>query len=360
MNLRVTITDTLHDPQEIGGPPLIGRERAVATAAAAPHSIPAQDLLKAHVAGREGDRVRAITNTNRTRLRRWAISAGIVLLVHGAIVAAVVTWRKTVPFGPIVIDLEPAPAVSVVPTTGLPPEQARPNAAPEKPIDRAADKVEKTPASVDEKAGQRPTEGPRVTVAPGAEAESMPDTSTAPGGGSPSATRASPTMSGPIDLVVPNRRPTEQKGLLGPQYRLRFDKAEKARNEKGAVFGRPSNLTARHLHAPAAGAANGVIRNAAGLPVQVPASVQSGATRNAIGMLVQGSAGARGVGGVTVNHVHGTATNPIAQAGAVGARAAINGTGMGARPRTGTGLIGGPASKSTGVLNGTEIKPRHP
>ena len=51
-------------------------------------------------------------------------------------------------------------------------------------------------------------------------------------------------------------------------------------------------------------------------------------------MLVQGSAGARGVGGVTVNHVHGTATNPIAQAGAVGARAAINGTGMGARPGT--------------------------
>ena len=67
----------------------------------------------------------AFAATNPATLRRWAISAAVVVLVHGAIVAAVVTWRKaTVPAeppSPIVIELAPMPAAPTTQQATLPP-----------------------------------------------------------------------------------------------------------------------------------------------------------------------------------------------------------------------------------------------
>ena len=51
----------------------------------------------------------AFAITNQPNLRYWTISAAIVVLVHGAIAAAVLSWRNaTAPMerpGPVVIDL---------------------------------------------------------------------------------------------------------------------------------------------------------------------------------------------------------------------------------------------------------------
>jgi len=67
----------------------------------------------------------AFATTNPATLRRWAISAVVVVLVHGAIVTAVVTWRKaTVPAeppGPVVIELAPMPAAPTTEQAALPP-----------------------------------------------------------------------------------------------------------------------------------------------------------------------------------------------------------------------------------------------
>lgn len=51
---------------------------------------------------------------NRADLRRWASSAAFVLLMHGGIAVAVLTWSKLTspvnPTGPVMIDLAPLPA----------------------------------------------------------------------------------------------------------------------------------------------------------------------------------------------------------------------------------------------------------
>jgi len=56
----------------------------------------------------------AFATMNHANLHRWAISGAVVVLVHGAIAAAVMTWRNIIvpwqPPGPVVIDLAPAPA----------------------------------------------------------------------------------------------------------------------------------------------------------------------------------------------------------------------------------------------------------
>ncbi|TMJ99354.1 MAG: hypothetical protein E6G77_13100 [Alphaproteobacteria bacterium] len=79
----------------------------------------------------------AFAITNQPNLRHWTISAGIVVLVHGAIAAAVLSWRNaTAPMGrpgPVVIELAPMPAAppadqaTVPPATAPVPFLAQPN-----------------------------------------------------------------------------------------------------------------------------------------------------------------------------------------------------------------------------------------
>jgi hypothetical protein len=413
MNLRVDPKDdALNDLNEIESPSLTGEEQRVASAGEASHGgatpTGTADAL---------DKAAASTNRNRIRRRRWAISAAVVLLVHGVFVAAALRWRESLPFGPIVIKLAPAPEVSVAPPSDLPPEQGRPSAVPEKPVDKA----EKTPAGGDEKPGQKPSEEPRVTTLPPAagEGENRPETGAAPGGGVPAA-KPGGSVTGPIDLVVPQpNRLAEQKRLLEKQHRLRFGKAARAKGGKGPVIGAPSNV-ARPLSSFAGGQSRGAgapgggtVRNAIGMPVQVPAGARggngvpgtgqsspslTGAARNAIGIPtglakntvaapagspVQGtttkpigpgaaaqpsSLGASHPGGLGSNHptlganhpnatgtnAHSSASSPVGVPGT-----AINGTGM-TRPGTRTGVVGGAAKNSPGVLNGTSFRSRQP
>jgi hypothetical protein len=351
----------------------------------------------------------AIATKNPTHMRRWAISAAIVLLVHGVLVATVVTWRKTLPFGPIAIKLAPAPVVPVVPPTDLPLEQGKPAAAPEKPIERAEDKAERPAPPGDEKAVQRPAEEPRVTALPpvGTERENEPQVGAAPDETAP-ATKSRSVFDEPIQLVVP-----EQNRLLAKQHRLQFDKALKARTMRGTLMGNSLNspgslkIFAARQHMRAAGTPAGAVRNALGMPVQAPAvgrggnplqggyqasqpSGAGGIARNAIGtphgngaggpmatpvvggVVSQPNAGANRPSASGAPAPNATAANrpigvgastahtagPAAPSGATAAGAAINGTGMG-RPGTGTAVVGGPA-KNSGVLNGTTFKSKRP
>lgn len=365
MNLRVTIAGTQNAPRKMGGASQI-RARASAATDAAASEREASSIRSA------SDDERAISRTNHARWRRWTISAVIVMLLHGAIAAGVVIWRKTPQSAPVIIELAPG-SVSVVPATELP--DARPKPAPSNQATTGKD--DKNPAVNDADAAARPVPAPREAATPpaGADANSEPRALPAPGATSAPATGNNPSMSGPIDLVVPNRRPADQKGPFAQPHRPGLEGSERARAQKGAVFRRPSNVTARHSRAlmgNAPGAAP--VRNAAGLPVQAPAGVPSEAGRNAAGLPLPAPAGISGGdirnaiglpvptagaphGGAsgTTTVSRGAATKPVGAGGA-----ALNATGMATRQGLGAAAIGGPARRPTTGLNGSDFNARRP
>ena len=301
----------------------------------------------------------AFATTSPATLRRWAISAVVVVLVHGAIVAAVVTWRKaTVPAeppGPVVIELAPMPAAPTTQQAALPPapEQVPSSASPDKTAEKVEQKTEeKTAARGEEKAGPSQFEDSPPAV---------------PGGEASGAVQAGGGGVNPIDTRI------------GEQPRLRFKKGAKANDWTKAIMGRPSKSFAGRQQPLGPGTASGMARNAIGMLVQEPAgamgiqgSTAANATKNAVGATAMNT-----VGGTAA--VNGTATNAIGvnvpirtraprtnigqrginplASNATSSNASINGTSM-IRPASATAVIGGPAKNVAGAINGTAMRPR--
>src|SRR6516225_64949 len=107
----------------------------------------------------------AFATTNPATLRRWAISAVVVLLVHGAVATAVVTWRKATVSaeapGPIVIELAPMPAAPTTQQAALPPapEQVPSTASPDKTPEKVEQKAEEKTSERRGKSGAKPIRG---------------------------------------------------------------------------------------------------------------------------------------------------------------------------------------------------------
>ena len=301
----------------------------------------------------------AFATTNPATLRRWAISAVVVVLVHSTIVTAVVTWREaTVPAeapGPIVIELAPMPAAPTTQQAALPPapEQVPPTASTDKTPEKVEQKPqEKTAARGEEKAGPSQFEDSPPAV---------------PGGEASGAVQAGGGGVNPIDTRI------------GEQPRLRFKKGAKANDWTKAIMGRPSKSFAGRQQPLGPGTASGMARNAIGMLVQEPAgamgiqgSTAANATKNAVGATAMNT-----VGGTAA--VNGTATNAIGvnvpirtraprtnigqrginplASNATSSNASINGTSM-IRPASATAVIGGPAKNVAGAINGTAMRPR--
>ena len=319
----------------------------------------------------------AFATTDHANLRRWAISGAVVVLVHGAIAAAVMTWRNIIvpwqPPGPVVIELAPAPAAPTTQQAALPPapKQVPSIASPDKTPEKVEQKgEEKTAARGEEKAEPSQfEESPRVTapvtLAPPESAEegNRADTKAVPGGEAGGAVQAGGGGVNPIDTRI------------GEQSRQSFKKAAKANDWTKAIMGRPSkNFAARQqLRGP------GMARNAIGMLVQDPAgamgakgSTAANAAKNAVGVTAMNT-----VGGTAA--VNGTATNAIGvsvpirtraprtnfgqrgigplASNATSPNASINGTSM-IRPASATAVIGGPAKNVAGGINGTAMRPR--
>ena len=320
--------------------------------------------------------MRAFATTNPATLRRWAISAVVVVLVHGAIVAAVVTWRKATvpaePLGPVVIELAPMPAAPTTQHAALPPapEQSPSTASPDKTPEKVEQKAEeKTAARGEEKVEpSQLEESPPVTLAPpeGAEGGNRGDTKAVPGGEAGGAAQAA-SGGNPIDTRI------------GEQSRQSFKKAAKANDWTKAIMGRPSKNFAARQQPLGPGTGSGMARNAIGMLVQDPAgaigtkgSTAANAAKNAGGVTAMNTVG----GPAPVN---GTATNAIGvsvpirtraprtnigqrgigplASNATSSNASINGTSM-IRPASATAVIGGPAKNVAGAINGTAMRPR--
>ena len=86
--------------------------------------------------------------TDDIGLRRWVISGAIVVLAHGGIAAAMVTWREpsdpAEPAAAIVINLASVPVAPAILQTEIPPgpEQVMSEASPNRPVESVEEKIE--------------------------------------------------------------------------------------------------------------------------------------------------------------------------------------------------------------------------
>jgi protein TonB len=121
----------------------------------------------------------ALSPEDLADLRRWAICAAVVVLAHGGIAAAMVTWQEdeggSGPASGIVIEFAPVPLAANRPDIDVPPgpEQDASDASPNKPVEtleereKVEHKVEaKLEQKVDEKVDTKPVEEPPPEVAP--------------------------------------------------------------------------------------------------------------------------------------------------------------------------------------------------
>ena len=322
----------------------------------------------------------AFAATNPATLRRWAISAAVVVLVHSAIVAAVVTWRKArvpaEPPGPIVIELAPMPAAPTTQQAALPPapKQVPSTISPDKTPEKVEQKAEEKTAARGEEKAERSQfeESPPVTapviLAPPESAEegNRADTKGVPGGEAGGAAQAG-GGGNPIDTRI------------GEQSRQGFKKAAKANDWRKAIMGRPSKRFAARQPPLDPGTASGMARNAIGMLVQDPAgamgtkaSTAANATKNAVGRTAMNTVGgAAAVNGTAANAIgvskpirtRAPRTNigqrgiaPLASS-ATSPNASINGTSM-IRPASATAVLGGPAKNAAGAINGIAMRPR--
>src|SRR5271166_2699874 len=103
--------------------------------------------------------VAIVANHQSIHMRRWMLSAALVVFAHAAIVSAVFTWRKVIAPStvqtPIEINLTPEPISPVAPRP-VPPQPVTPPATSARPPAREAP----PPVSA-------PSPGNQATLAPG-------------------------------------------------------------------------------------------------------------------------------------------------------------------------------------------------
>jgi periplasmic protein TonB len=119
--------------------------------------------------------------TDDIGLRRWVISGAIVVLAHGGIAAAMVTWREpsdpAEPAAAIVINLAPVPVAPAMLQPEIPPgpEQVMSEASPNRPVESVEEKIEEKTEQkveaqlehkVEEKIEAKPVEEPPSEVPP--------------------------------------------------------------------------------------------------------------------------------------------------------------------------------------------------
>jgi hypothetical protein len=309
----------------------------------------------------------AFAGENRNYPRRWAISAVLVLVVHAGIAAGLATWRVVTkqpePFGPVVIELAPAPAVPASRQAVLPPppEQVIPNPLPDKPIEKFEEKTEEKPA---EKGGHKGEpiqveEQPRM-AAPGAPAAGGPSVKGGGVGGARPGAGSSGIESNPIDTRIAEPDPRARKAFkLKERKRPIIARSANpgARQQPHNPGGAPDivrNAIGIHPNAPGVTtktATGGAATNAVGSPL--PNAVAGGPTRNAIGATALNNPG---VVGANIGH---QGTGLVTSAGTAAPPAGINGTRM-IRPGSGANAIGGATKNSAGTINGTGVQSRQP
>jgi hypothetical protein len=292
--------------------------------------------------------VALVADHRSMHLRRWMISAGIVVLAHAGIASAVLTWR-TLSGGletqtPIEIRLTPE---SVTP----PPVATAPPAAPARPASKAPPEAPTT-AKREETIEAPPAEQlPRATspviVTPEDRAQREHDSLYANQG--PARGGQANPLSGPIDttLANPNLRPNISGATNDWRKAL-------LTHRRPIISGAQSSPRGPRV-ANGAGARNaiGVLEprtsgpDTAISPLRIPA--QNSGVAGAIGHTVTSGLGTAVEGPNRLS----PSIAPFAQPPGGG----LTGTGL-TRPGSGVGSVGGAAKIGTTGLNGSSFRPK--
>jgi hypothetical protein len=318
--------------------------------------------------------------------RRWGVSLAVALLLHAVIATVLVlAWRKFVPLnppGPVIVELPPpeaqANAEPVEPTFAtISADAGRSEVAERAAIDRPfAESSPRGKAAEESQPTFAGREGEGGLPAENA-AEKPAEVRTATGGGEPRPAPGAQIGGAPIDTrIVPSFGPPGKK----PARKLAHSLSPLAQPAKQA--GAPA--ASRRLSA----LPGSVVINAIGARVEdrvraamARANASGNGPRNAVGNTITTNAGNAAAGAaesVVINaagmavHVHPAVSPPANGSVGTGATAspgrmpaagvnggAVNGTGMG-RVATRGGTIGGPTRNIPGALNGTDFRPRHP
>jgi protein TonB len=206
-------------------------------------------------------------------LRRWAICGAIVVLTHGGIAAAMVSWRDSdeaaEPAAAIVIEFAPVPVAPAMPQMEIPPgpEQVMSDASPNKPTESLEEKIEekieqkveaKLEQKVEEKVDSKPVEEPPPEVAPAPDPEvavQPPQPQEVkqetpkrqeprpPDGGDPGGAHAGPARSDQLERGADVE--DADRGIAGAQQALSGDGAIPSRTRGGPGFLQPRPARAR-------------------------------------------------------------------------------------------------------------------
>jgi hypothetical protein len=285
-------------------------------------------------------------------LRRWMISAGIVVLAHAGIASAVLTWR-TLGGGletqaPIEIRLTPE-AVTPPPVATAPPASPARPAAPARPVTKTppeAPTTAKREETIEAPPGEQlPRATSPVIVTPEDRAQREHDSLYANQG--PARGGQANPLSGPIDTTLAN--PSLRPNIGGKSNDWRKALLTHRRPLGSGVQSRP-----RVANGAAVRNAIGVLEpgtstpNAAISPLRIPG--QGSGVAGAIG-----HAGTNALG-IQVENPNRPPRNiaPFAPAAPVGG---INGTGL-TRPGSSAATVGGAAQSGTTGLNGSSFRSR--
>jgi hypothetical protein len=289
------------------------------------------------------------TDHRSMHLRRWMISAGIVVLAHAGIVSAVLTWRtlsgSLETQTPIEIRLTPEPVTPHPVATAPPASPARP--AAKTPPD--APTTAKRDETIEALPGERlPRATTPVIVTPEDRAQREHDSLYADHG----PTRKGPVnpLSGPIDttLANPNLRPNLggtpndwRKALLTHRRPIGSGAPTGQHGPRVAIGVQTRNAIG--VLEPQANTLDAAIN-----PLRVPA--QNSGVAGAIGHTVTNGAGTavEGPNRLSPNIVPYMQTAP---------GGGLTGTGI-TRPGYGVSSVGGAAKAGTTGLNGSSFRPK--
>jgi protein TonB len=152
-------------------------------------------------------------------LRRWLISGAIVVLAHGAIAAAIVTWREEIepaePAAAIVVEFAPLPVAPANQEMDIAPgpEQVMSDASPDRPIEKP---VEETPPEV------KPAPNPEVPIQPPQEVQQETPQEPRPPAPTTSAPQAAPLETAAIPAAPVQGQATPKSSNAIPTWKTQI------------------------------------------------------------------------------------------------------------------------------------------
>jgi protein TonB len=167
-------------------------------------------------------------------LRRWVLSAALVMLAHGALAAALVTWREEVdpddPAAAIAVEFAPLPVAPANRDMDIPPgpEQIMSEASPERPTETVKETAEDKPEQKNEPVEEpppdvKPAPNPEIAVEPARQVKESPQpVQPRPPAPATTAPQSAPVQTAAIPAAPVQGQPTPRSSRAIPTWKTKI------------------------------------------------------------------------------------------------------------------------------------------